>query len=61
MPAWAEADPADYWNAADLYERANARLYVSADFALPRDLSADDQIELAYAFAQELTREERLP
>jgi MobA/MobL family len=61
MPAWAEADPADYWDAADLYERANARLYVSADFALPRDLSADDQIELAHAFAQELTREERLP
>jgi MobA/MobL family len=61
MPAWAEADPADYWDAADLYERANARLYVSADFALPRDLTADDQIELAHAFAQELTRDERLP
>ena len=28
----------EYWDAADLYERANGRLYVSADFALPRDL-----------------------
>jgi hypothetical protein len=29
-----------------LYERANGRLYVSADFALPRDLDSDDQIAL---------------
>ena len=33
MPSWAEADPAEYWDAADLYERANGRLYVSVDFA----------------------------
>src|SRR5690242_7098625 len=45
MPAWAEEDPATYWDAADLYERANGRLYVSADFALPHDLSQEDQIE----------------
>ena len=37
MPSWAEDDPAEYWEAADLYERANGRLYVSADFALPRE------------------------
>jgi len=61
MPAWADADPADYWDAADLYDRANARLYVSADFALPRDLDADDQVELVHAFAQELTADEQLP
>ena len=36
-------------------------LYVSADFALPRDLSAEDQVALARSFAQELTAEERLP
>src|SRR5262245_46035468 len=55
MPAWAEDDAPEYWNAADLYERANGRLYISADFALPRELDADDQIALAHAFAQELT------
>ena len=54
-------DPGAYWDAADLYERANGRLYVSADFALPRDLSAEDQIDLAHDFAPELTRDERLP
>ena len=61
MPSWAQDDPREYWDAADLYERANGRLYVSADFALPRDLSTEDQVALARSFAQELTAEERLP
>lgn len=61
MPSWAQEDPREYWEAADIYERANGRLYVSADFALPRDLSPDDQIELARAFAHEMTDDEHLP
>ena len=61
MPSWAQDDPRDYWDAADLFERANGRLYLSADFALPRDLEPEDQIALAHAFAQELTADERLP
>src|SRR5262245_17412028 len=61
MPSWAEDDPREYWDTADLHERANGRLYVSADFALPRDLSEEDQAALARAFAQELTAEQRLP
>src|SRR4051812_23276 len=47
MPEWAENDAREYWHAADLYERANGRLYVSADFALPRDLDAEDQAAIA--------------
>jgi hypothetical protein len=61
MPAWVDDASAAYWDAADLFERANGRLYVSADFALPRDLSQEDQIELAREFARELTDGERLP
>lgn len=61
MPSWAQDDAAEYWEAADLYERVNGRLYVSADFALPRDLSAEDQIALAREFAHELTDDEGLP
>lgn len=61
MPSWAVEDPSTYWDAADLHERANGRLYVAADFALPRDLSAEDQIALARDFATELTRDESLP
>jgi hypothetical protein len=44
-----------------VHERANGRLYVSADFALPRDVSQEDQVALARSFAQELTAAERLP
>jgi hypothetical protein len=61
MPSWAEHDPEQFWDAADLYERVNGRLYVSADFALPRDLPSEAQVELARAFAHELTDNERLP
>lgn len=61
MPSWAADDPREYWDAADLYERANGRLYVSADFALPLDLDRDEQIALAREFARELTEGERLP
>jgi hypothetical protein len=61
MPSWANDDPADYWDAADLYERANGRLFVSADFALPRELSIEDQIQLAREFAHDLTDEQQLP
>jgi hypothetical protein len=61
MPSWARDDPHEYWDAADLFERANGRLYLSADFALPRDLTSDDRVSLAHAFAQELTADERLP
>jgi hypothetical protein len=61
MPSWAADDPADYWDAADLYERENGRLYVSADFALPRELAVEDQIDLARTFAHELTDHEELP
>jgi hypothetical protein len=61
MPSWARDDSHEYWDAADLFERANGRLYLSADFALPRDLPSEDQVSLAHAFAQELTADERLP
>ena len=61
LPSWATDDPHAYWDAVDLFERANGRLYVAADFALPRDLDSDDQIELAHAFAAELTTERNLP
>jgi hypothetical protein len=61
MPSWAEDDASEYWDAADLYERANGRLYVSADFALPRDLTLEDQVVLTHEFAQQLTADESLP
>jgi hypothetical protein len=61
MPAWAADNPASYWDAADLYERANGRLYVAGDFALPRGLDAADQVDIAREFVHALTDRERLP
>jgi hypothetical protein len=61
MPSWAEDDARVYWDSTDLYERANGRLYISADFALPVGLDADDHSALASAFAHDLTEDEQLP
>lgn len=61
MPTWAEDDPHEYWDAADLYECANARLYVDGVFVLPCGLSVEDRIDLARTYIRELTDRERLP
>ena len=63
MPDWAHAaaGAAAYWDAADLYERSNGRLYKGMDFALPLALDADQQRELAVGFAHSLTDAEQLP
>ena len=58
MPGWAEAEAggAAYWDAADLYERSNGRLYKSMDFALPLALDAEQQRALAVSFAHHSDR-----
>jgi hypothetical protein len=61
MPSWAEEEPAEFWEAADLYERANGRLYVNADFTLPLGLDRGEQVALAREFVDDLTGDERLP
>ena len=52
MPHWAAHDPAMFWSLADEFERANGRLGKEIEFALPRQLSTDQQLELVEAFAQ---------
>ena len=61
MPEWAEEDSHAYWEAADVHERANGRLFREVEFALPVELDEGERRELALEFAQSLTREERLP
>ena len=61
MPAWAAEDGRGYWQAADAGERANGRLFVEVQFALPNELDSSQQRELARAFARQLTAGERLP
>ncbi len=61
MPAWAEAQPNDYWRAADTYERRNGRLFKEVEFALPKELPSEGQIALTQRFAAQLTEANRLP
>lgn len=61
MPDWAADDPHRYWTAADEHERANGTLYREVQFALPRELSAEQRRELAVGFAERLTGKENLP
>lgn len=55
MPAWAEADPVQFWRAADAHERVNGTTYREMEIAIPRELSVEDRVALVRAFvAQEL-------
>ena len=54
MPEWAQDDPRAYWRAADEHERANGSLYREVEFALPKELSADERKALAVGFASQL-------
>ena len=50
-----------YWQAADVYERANGQLYKEVEFALPVELPEQAGRHLAVAFAHQLTDAEHLP
>ena len=55
MPAWAEHNPAHFWNAADEHERANGAVYREIEIALPRELTPEQNRALVADFiAQEL-------
>lgn len=53
MPDFAQADPRQFWEAADQYERANGRTYSELQIALPRELSEYRRVELARAAARQ--------
>lgn len=59
LPRWAE-DSRDFWRAADQYEIRDARLFVEAEFALPKELEHEGRVELAKQFTRDLTGD-RLP
>ena len=56
MPAWASTDPRRLFVAADLYERANGRLFVHVWVALPNELAASERHVLVLAIAAALTK-----
>lgn len=60
MPAWADT-PADYWQAADKFERANGRLFRSYEFALPKELTQKARGELAAQFCAQIANSQEGP
>lgn len=58
MPTWASggSNRLEYWRAADLYERANGRLYKSLEFSLPLELSPAARFHLALEFCERVAR-----
>ena len=61
LPAFAAGDPVAYFDAADLYERANGRLFKEVEVALPVELAPDEQRDLLDAFVPVLLAGEPLP
>jgi hypothetical protein len=53
LPAWAQASPQEFWNAADLHERKNGTTYREFEVALPRELAAADRLALVREFIQQ--------
>ncbi len=51
LPEWATS-PNDFWGAVDQYERANAKLFMEVEFALPKELSLDQQKDVVDKFAK---------
>ncbi len=50
MPAWAEGNELAFWDASDLYERANGRVYSELEVALPRELLSEERQRLVTDF-----------
>lgn len=61
LPTFAENNPTVFWEAADLYERKNGRVCASFVVALPKELSAEQRIELAQSFADEFAGRFKFP
>lgn len=59
MPKFAENNPQKFWQASDIYERANARVCTEIVFALPRELHLEQQQELVQSFINSTVNSER--
>lgn len=60
MPGWARDDTLEFWKTADIYERANARLWKGIEVSLPVEFNLEQKIELTKDFVKHLTQHESL-
>ena len=61
MPNFAEGKPAEFWRAADIYERKNGRVCSSLVVALAKELTAAQRSELAEQFIAEFADRYQFP
>ena len=54
LPSWCDGDPLALFAAADRYERANGRLYVAIEAALPVELGEEEHVELVRGMVAEV-------
>lgn len=52
LPSWAGQSAKEFWDAADLYERANGRTYTEIVIALPRELSKEERRQVVNDFIE---------
>lgn len=52
MPKWAEQNPMQLWQSADLYERKNGSTYREYEISLPRELNKEQRQALVEDFVQ---------
>lgn len=50
LPTWTEDDPRKLWKAADKFERANGSTYCEYEFALPSELTKEQNLALLRDF-----------
>ena len=49
MPSWVK-DPIEFWKAADTFERANAKVYIEYEIALPNEFTPEQRKTLIETF-----------
>lgn len=50
MPQWARHNPLFFWEASDRFERKNGTTYREMEIALPRELDAEQQVDLVHCW-----------
>jgi hypothetical protein len=51
MPSWVK-DPVEFWQAADTFERANAKVYMEYEIALPNEFTVEQRKTLVETFIE---------
>ncbi|NBI14108.1 MobA/MobL family protein [[Haemophilus] felis] len=59
MPSFAQNNPELFWQSVDKFERANARVCTEIEFALPRELTLEQQQELVSSFIEKTINNEQ--